>query len=119
MKTVIIRANGVHSKSEDAMSYFIKQMARDCADANLNLRQARFYFDSCYIVSAIIACNGNVSKAAELLKMERGHIYRIMRERDVKDTEATADGTGTTVGEIQEEVVPPVVTRRRGREFPD
>lgn len=47
------------------------------------LREARHTFEQCYIQSALEECDGNVSKTAELLGLDRSHLYKIMDKSEV------------------------------------
>ncbi len=45
-------------------------------DTALSLRQARAIFERRYIERKLIECEGNVSRTAEALELERSHLYR-------------------------------------------
>ncbi|NJL29177.1 MAG: sigma-54-dependent Fis family transcriptional regulator, partial [Thermoanaerobaculia bacterium] len=44
-----------------------------------SLRSARAVFEKRYIERKLEQCGGNVSKTAELLELERSHLYRKLR----------------------------------------
>ncbi len=48
------------------------------------LREARQAFERSYIQSALAECGGNVSKTAEILGIERSHLYRKMEQLGIK-----------------------------------
>ncbi len=48
------------------------------------LREARQAFERSYIQSALAECSGNVSKTAEILGIERSHLYRKMEQLGIK-----------------------------------
>lgn len=50
---------------------------------DLPLRQAREQFEHDYLDFQLIQVDGNVSKLAELVQMERTHLYRKMRSLDI------------------------------------
>lgn len=51
----------------------------DASDATLPLRAARERFERDYIVRALAAQRGNISRTAEALGVERSNLYRKMR----------------------------------------
>ncbi len=46
------------------------------------LREARRTFEQCYIQSALEECDGNMSKTAELLGLDRSYLYKIMEKTE-------------------------------------
>ena len=53
--------------------------AQDATDTTLPLHAARERFERDYIVRALAAQRGNISRAAEALGVERSNLYRKMR----------------------------------------
>lgn len=58
----------------------IETLARKCARANLDLRDARALFHSLYISDAIMLAGGNKSKAAEIAEVERRWVSRTAKK---------------------------------------
>jgi two-component system nitrogen regulation response regulator NtrX len=52
------------------------------------LQQARDAYEREYILKKIDECNGNMSRAAEILGLERSHLYRKMKALGIAAREA-------------------------------
>ena len=63
----------------------IKYLARKCANSGLKLRDARMLLDSLIIADALAMNNGNISKAADAIRVDRAMImrFRMRQERSI------------------------------------
>ena len=53
-----------------------------------SLQQAREAYERDYILKKLDECHGNVSRAAEILGLERSHLYRKMKALGISAKEA-------------------------------
>ena len=81
------------------------------AEALLPLHEARDRFEREYILKALAAQQGNISRTAEVLGVERSNLYRKMRGFGIAPARASRGG-GAGIA-----VVGPVSVREEAREF--
>ncbi|MGB6905378.1 MAG: helix-turn-helix domain-containing protein, partial [Acidobacteriaceae bacterium] len=55
------------------------------------LQQARDAYEREYILKKIDDCNGNMSRAAETLGLERSHLYRKMKALGISARESSTE----------------------------
>ena len=60
---------------------------------DLPLREAREHFDSAYFNYQIEKENGNITRLAEKIGIERTHLYRKLKQLGIKVGKKTADGS--------------------------
>lgn len=58
---------------------------------DLPLREAREYFDSLYFNYQMTKANGNVTRVAENIGIERTHLYRKLKQLGIKMTKKSSD----------------------------
>ena len=59
---------------------------------DLPLREAREYFDSAYFSYQMQQANGNLTRVAEKVGLERTHLYRKLKQLGIKPLKKVADG---------------------------
>jgi two-component system NtrC family response regulator len=78
IKAAVIMAEGKFVTAEDL------GLVADAAAPTLNLRAVRQQAESDAIKQAMIRCEGNVSRAAELLGVSRPTLYDLMQKNDIR-----------------------------------
>lgn len=63
------------------MTPAIKAMSDACVRGGLRYRQSVHLFETWYLAQAVSACDGNLSKAAEIVGMDRTAINRRFSKR--------------------------------------
>jgi two-component system nitrogen regulation response regulator NtrX len=69
----------------------VSQRRGATAAAPDTLQQARESYEREYILKKIDDCNGNMSRAAETLGLERSHLYRKMKALGISVRESSAE----------------------------
>lgn len=63
----------------------IGALGRRAARANLNWMEAKALFNALYVSDALMLAQGNSEAAAEIAGVNRVHLYRMSKIRDVED----------------------------------
>lgn len=99
--------SGMQKSSDDSSGHFIKDLQHDLMA--LTLRDARESFERLYLSAQIEKYNGNISKTAQFIGMERSALHRKLKSLDivVGDRDAMPE-------QNREEVAPSVMQRAKG-----
>jgi two-component system, NtrC family, nitrogen regulation response regulator NtrX len=90
IERVLILNPQVHRIDRRHLPMLVQRNAPRGADFN-TLQQARDAYEREYILKKIDDCNGNMSRAAEILGLERSHLYRKMKALGIGARETSAE----------------------------
>jgi DNA-binding NtrC family response regulator len=76
---------------KDEIQFSDNKMAKVELPLDLPLRQAREYFDSLYFNYQIEKENGNISRIAEKIGIERTHLYRKLKQLGIKPSKKNSN----------------------------